>query len=123
MKCTALAVTALVAVASVASATDYQPALRALAALEPATLSTDTMAAGPTERHSHPVEAAADVAAENEPTAVIGAEGKKSKEWWGGLGWGRPWGGFGGWGGYGGWGRLRWRMGMVDLTHAGHRAD
>uniref|UniRef100_A0AAV1UGV1 Uncharacterized protein n=1 Tax=Peronospora matthiolae TaxID=2874970 RepID=A0AAV1UGV1_9STRA len=112
MKCTALAVTALVAVASVASATDYQPALRALAASEPATPSTDTMAAGPTERHSHPVEAAADVArktsllpssvrkartgpterhshpveaaadvaAENEPTAVIGAEGKKSKE-------------------------------------------
>uniref|UniRef100_A0AAV1U3E1 Uncharacterized protein n=1 Tax=Peronospora matthiolae TaxID=2874970 RepID=A0AAV1U3E1_9STRA len=106
MKCTALAVTALVAVASVTSATDYQPALRALAALEPATPSTDTMAAGPTERHSHPVEAAAaDVAAENEPTAVIGTEGKKSKEWWGGLGWGRPWGGFGGWGGYGGgWG-------------------
>uniref|UniRef100_A0AAV1UDC6 Uncharacterized protein n=1 Tax=Peronospora matthiolae TaxID=2874970 RepID=A0AAV1UDC6_9STRA len=35
---------------------------------------------GPTKRHSHPVEAAADVAAENEPTAVIGVEGKKSKE-------------------------------------------
>uniref|UniRef100_A0AAV1U666 Uncharacterized protein n=1 Tax=Peronospora matthiolae TaxID=2874970 RepID=A0AAV1U666_9STRA len=106
MKCTALAVTALVAVASVTSATDYQPALRALAALEPATPSTDTMAAAPTERHSHPIEAAAaDVAAENEPTAVIGTEGKKSKEWWRGLGWGRPWGGFGGWGGYGGgWG-------------------
>uniref|UniRef100_A0AAV1UC99 Uncharacterized protein n=1 Tax=Peronospora matthiolae TaxID=2874970 RepID=A0AAV1UC99_9STRA len=41
---------------------------------------TFAFTSGPTERHSHPVEAAADVAAENEPTAVIGAEGKKSKE-------------------------------------------
>uniref|UniRef100_A0AAV1UYU0 Uncharacterized protein n=1 Tax=Peronospora matthiolae TaxID=2874970 RepID=A0AAV1UYU0_9STRA len=122
MKCTALAVTALVAVASVTSATDYQPALRALAASEPATPSTDTMAAGPTERH--PVEAAADVAAENEPTAVIGAEGKKSKEWWRRLGMGTSLGWLRGMGWLRWWmGRIRWRMGMVDLTHTGHCAD
>ena len=108
MKLNTFAVTALVAVASVASAADYQPALRALAAAEPAAPNADMLTAGPTERQSPPVEAAA--AAGKEPTAVVDAEGKNSKEWWGGgLGWGRPWGGFGGygggWGGYGGgWG-------------------
>ena len=95
MKCTALVVTALVAVARVTSATDYRPAIRALAASGPATPSTDTMSASPTERQSHPVEFAAAEAAGNDPTAVIDAEVKKSKEWWGGVGWGRPWGGFG----------------------------
>ena len=58
MKCTALAVTALVALTSVTSATDYQPALLALAASRPAAPNTDTMAAGPTERQSHPPETA-----------------------------------------------------------------
>ena len=105
MKCAALTVAALVAAASVASAADYHhPALRALAAPEPATPSADSTAAGPTESnvHSRPAEAAA----ANKHTDV---DGKKPKEWWGGFGgWGRPWGGFGGWGGYygglGGWG-------------------
>ena len=105
MKFTALVVTALVAgAANVASATDYQPALRALAAPESDAPNADTLAASPTERQSTPVEAA--VAADKEHTVSIDAESKKSKEWWGGLGWGRPWGGYGGgWGGYGGrWG-------------------
>ena len=112
MKLNTFAVAALVAVASVASAADFQPALRALAAAEPAAPNADTLAAGPTERQSPPAEAAE--AAGKESTAIVNAEGKKSKEWWGGgLGWGRPWGGWGGygrgygggWGGYGGgWG-------------------
>ena len=113
MKFTAIAVTALVAVANVASATDYQPALRALAAPEPAAPEADTMSAGPTEQQPAPVEAAA--AADKEPTANIDADSKKPKEWWGGSRWGRRWGRFGrgrpwsgyggGWGGYGGgWG-------------------
>ena len=103
MKCTALVVTSLVAVASVTSATDYQPALRALAASGQATPSANTISASTTERQSHPVEFAAAEAAGNAPTAVIDAEGKKSKEWWGGLGRERPWGGLGRRGGYGGW--------------------
>ena len=107
MKLNTFAVTALVTVASVACATDYQPALRALAASEPAAPNADMLAADPTERQSPPVEAAA--AASKASTANVDAERKKSKEWWGGLGWGRPWGGYGGygggWGGYGGgWG-------------------
>lgn len=104
MKLNTFGVTALVAVASVTSATDFQPALRALAAAEPAAPNADMLTAGPTERQSPSAEAAA--ATGKESTAVVDAEGKKSKEWWGGgLGWGRPWGGFGGYGGYGGgWG-------------------
>uniref|UniRef100_A0AAV1UMJ9 Uncharacterized protein n=1 Tax=Peronospora matthiolae TaxID=2874970 RepID=A0AAV1UMJ9_9STRA len=42
MKITALAITALATVASVASADDYQPALRALAAQEPTAPIADT---------------------------------------------------------------------------------
>ena len=42
------------------------------------------------------------------PWWVVDADDKKSKEYWGGLGWGRRWGGYGWgrpWGGYGrGWG-------------------
>lgn len=109
MKFTALTVTALVAVATVVSATDYQPALRALAAKEPAAPNADALVSDPTERQSPPVEAAA--AAGKEPIASVEADNKKSNEWWGrpgwgGFGWGRPWGGYGGgWGGYGGgWG-------------------
>ena len=79
MKLNTFAVTALVAVASVASAADYQPALRALAAAEPAAPNADTLAAGPTERQSPPAEAAA--AAGKESTAIVDTEGKKSKEW------------------------------------------
>ncbi|ETO82964.1 hypothetical protein F444_02949 [Phytophthora nicotianae P1976] len=62
----------------VAAATDYQPALRALAVSEPAA----------------PKEA-----------ADVNIDDKKKKEWWGGgFGWGGPWGGWGGCGGWGGWG-------------------
>ena len=104
MKFTAFAVAALATVASVASATDYQPALRALAVSEPAAPDTNTLAASPTERQSSSVEAAAAAAAGKDAAEIVDADGKKSKEWGGGIGWGRPWGGFG-WGGYGGgWG-------------------
>ena len=58
MKFTALAVTAIVAVASVASANEYQPALRALAASEPAAPDAVTFAADPTNKQSLPVEGA-----------------------------------------------------------------
>uniref|UniRef100_A0AAV1ULN6 Uncharacterized protein n=1 Tax=Peronospora matthiolae TaxID=2874970 RepID=A0AAV1ULN6_9STRA len=114
MKITALAITALSTVASVASADDYQPALRALAAQEPTAPIADTLASNPTKQQSSPpVEAAAAAAANTEHN--VGDDSKKAKEWWGrpgwghrwgGYGWGRPWGGYGGgWGGYGGgWG-------------------
>uniref|UniRef100_A0AAV1UKY1 Transmembrane protein n=2 Tax=Peronospora matthiolae TaxID=2874970 RepID=A0AAV1UKY1_9STRA len=113
MKITALAITALATVASVASADDYQPALRALAAQEPTAPIADTLASDPTKQQSSsPVEAAA-AAANTEHD--VDDDSKKAKEWWGrpgwghrwgGYGWGRPWGGYGGgWGGYGGgWG-------------------
>uniref|UniRef100_A0AAV1UXY9 Transmembrane protein n=2 Tax=Peronospora matthiolae TaxID=2874970 RepID=A0AAV1UXY9_9STRA len=113
MKITALAITALATVASVASADDYQPALRALAAQEPTAPIADTLASDPTKQQSSsPVEAAT-AAANTEHD--VDDDSKKAKEWWGrpgwghrwgGYGWGRPWGGYGGgWGGYGGgWG-------------------
>lgn len=104
MKFAALAVTGLAALASVASATDNQPALRALAAQESAALGANTLAADPAEQRPSPVEAAA---ANKEAATNVDADGNKHKEWWGGYGWGRPWGGYGWgrpWGGYG-WGR------------------
>ena len=106
MKFTALAVTAIVTVASVASANDYQPALRVLAASEPAAPDADTFAADPTNKQSLPVEVAG--AMRKELTDDENVDSKKSQEWWGRSNWGRPWGGFGWgrpWGGYGGgWG-------------------
>jgi len=99
MKFTALAATMLVAAAGVASvsADDYQPALRALAAPEPAA----------------PNAAVATAAKETTGDAKANANGKK--EWGGGpgFGFGGPWGGWGGlggWGGYGGFGG-RWGWG------------
>ncbi|KAF4136385.1 hypothetical protein GN958_ATG14419 [Phytophthora infestans] len=97
MKFTTLAVTTLVAVAS---ASDYQPALRALAVPEPV--------APVAAEHSlqQPAAATASVdAAGKEATHADNKDGdeKKKKEWGGGgFGWGGPWGG---WGGCGGWGR------------------
>ncbi|KAF4044143.1 hypothetical protein GN244_ATG03418 [Phytophthora infestans] len=102
MKFTTLAVTTLVAVASAASANDYQPALRALAVPEPVA----------------PVAAEHNVQQPASPTASVDATGKeathtdnedgdekKKKEWGGGgFGWGGPWGGCGNWGRCGGWG-------------------
>ncbi|KAG1698915.1 hypothetical protein DVH05_014294 [Phytophthora capsici] len=86
MKFAAIVVTTLVAVAA---ANEYQPALRALAAPEPASehahLPTTPNASGDT--------------AVKEP-----AKDKKKKEWFGGFGWGGPWGGWGSCGGCGGWG-------------------
>uniref|UniRef100_A0AAV1UK31 Transmembrane protein n=1 Tax=Peronospora matthiolae TaxID=2874970 RepID=A0AAV1UK31_9STRA len=113
MKITALAITALSTVASVASADDYQPALRALAAQEPTAPIADTLASNPTKQQSSPPVEAAAAAANTEHN--VDDDSKKAKEWWGrpgwghrwgGYGWGRPWGGYGGgWGGYGGgWG-------------------
>ena len=106
MKFTALAVTAIVTVASVASANEYQPALRALAASEPAAPDAVTFAADPTNKQSLPVEGAG--ATRKEFTDDENVDSKKSQEWWGRSNWGRPWGGFGWgrpWGGYGGgWG-------------------
>ncbi|KAG7381146.1 hypothetical protein PHYPSEUDO_006428 [Phytophthora pseudosyringae] len=93
MKLSALAVVTLAAVASVASANDYQPSLRALAAPEPAAPNAVAPAAG-----------------KENADANVNAGDKKKKEWYGGFGWGRPcgglgWGGgWGGWGGMGGWG-------------------
>ena len=78
MKLNTFAVTALVAVASVASAADYQPALRALAAAEPAVPNADMLAAGQTERQSPPVEDTA--AVDKGSTAIVDAGDKKSKE-------------------------------------------
>ncbi|KAF4136386.1 hypothetical protein GN958_ATG14420 [Phytophthora infestans] len=101
MKFTTLAVTTLVAVASVASASDYQPALRALAVPEPV--------APVTAEHNvqQPAAATASVdAAGKKATHADNKDGdeKKKKEWGGGgFGWGGPWGGP--WGGCGGWGR------------------
>ena len=63
-----------------------------------------------TEEQSTSREAAAAAAtlADKEHTDMVDADGKKSKEYWGGPGWGRRWGGYGWgrpWGGYGrGWG-------------------
>ena len=110
MKFTAFAVPATLAVASVVSATDYQSALRALAAFEPDAPNADTLVANPTEEQSTSRGAAAAAAtpADKEHTDMVDADGKKSKEYWGGPGWGRRWGGYGWgrpWGGYGrGWG-------------------
>ncbi|KAI9895111.1 hypothetical protein PsorP6_019590 [Peronosclerospora sorghi] len=95
MKFTALVVTTLVATAGVALATDYQPALRALAAPEPV---APNPAAEPTEDKMPSQPAAATDAGKEH------AVDKKSKEFWGGYGWGGPWGGYGGWGGWGGLG-------------------
>ncbi|KAF4136390.1 hypothetical protein GN958_ATG14424 [Phytophthora infestans] len=88
MKFTTLAVTTLVAVASVASANDYQPALRALAVPEPV--------APVAAEHSvqQPAAATASVdAAGKEATHADNKDGdeKKKKEWGGGgFGWGGP---------------------------------
>ncbi|KAF4137321.1 hypothetical protein GN958_ATG13490 [Phytophthora infestans] len=78
MKFTTLAVTTLVAVAGVASATDYQPALRALAVPEPV--------APVTAGHNvqHPAAATAPIdAAGKEVTHADNKDGddKKNKEW------------------------------------------
>jgi len=90
MKLTALAATMLVAAAGVASvsADDYQPALRALAAPEPAA----------------PNAAVATAAKETTGDAKANANGKKEWGWGPGFGFGGPWGGWGGYGGLGGWG-------------------
>lgn len=84
---TTFAVTALVAVASVAFAADCQPALRAFDASKPGTPNAVRLTAGPTEGQSPPVEDT--VAAGKESTAIVNANAKKSKKRWGGLGWGR----------------------------------
>uniref|UniRef100_A0AAV1U3D0 Uncharacterized protein n=1 Tax=Peronospora matthiolae TaxID=2874970 RepID=A0AAV1U3D0_9STRA len=113
MKITALAITALSTIASVASTDDYHLALRALAAQEPTAPIADTLASNPTKQQSSPPVEAAAAAANTEHN--VDDDSKKAKEWWGrlgwghrwgGYGWGRPWGGYGGgWGGYGGgWG-------------------
>uniref|UniRef100_A0AAV1VKI4 DUF4148 domain-containing protein n=1 Tax=Peronospora matthiolae TaxID=2874970 RepID=A0AAV1VKI4_9STRA len=78
MKITALAITALSTVASVASADDYQPALRALAAQEPTASIADTLASDPTKQQSSThVEAAAAAAKEHN----VDDDSKKAKEW------------------------------------------
>uniref|UniRef100_A0AAV1UVK4 Uncharacterized protein n=1 Tax=Peronospora matthiolae TaxID=2874970 RepID=A0AAV1UVK4_9STRA len=122
MKITALAITALATVASVASADDYQPVLRALAAQEPTAPIADTLASDPTKQQSSsPVEAAA---AATNTEHNVDDDSKKAKEWWGRPGWGHRWGGYG-WGRPWGWvrwwlGWIRWRLGMVDVTHQRH---
>ncbi|KAL3661717.1 hypothetical protein V7S43_013017 [Phytophthora oleae] len=84
MKFAALVVTTLVAIAS---ANEYQPALRALAAPEPAAEHVQL----PTTPNA---------AAVKEPAN----DSDKKKEGFGGFGWGGPWGGWGGCSGCGGWG-------------------
>ena len=75
MKFTAFAVPATLAVASVVSATDYQSALRALAAFEPDAPNADTLVANPTEEQSTSVEAAAAATpADKEHTDMIDAD-------------------------------------------------
>ncbi|KUF97841.1 hypothetical protein AM588_10007056 [Phytophthora nicotianae] len=93
MKFSTLAVTTFVAVTGVASANDYQPALRALAVAEPAAV----------DEHNAQLAVAnppADAAGKEHANANanVDADDKKKKEWWGGgFGWGGPWGGCGGW--------------------------
>uniref|UniRef100_A0AAV1UY33 Uncharacterized protein n=1 Tax=Peronospora matthiolae TaxID=2874970 RepID=A0AAV1UY33_9STRA len=114
MKITALAITALATVASVASADDYQPALRALAAQEPTAPIADTLASDPTKQQSSsPVEAAA-AAANTEHD--VDDDSKKAKEWWGRPGWGHRWGGYG-WGRP--WGGVATVVAGVDTVAAG----
>ena len=81
IKFTVLVVTTLIAVASVASpATDYSPALRELAAAGLAAVNAKILVANPTEQLMPLADDA--VAAEKNPTAIVDAEGKNSKEWW-----------------------------------------
>ncbi|KAG7375188.1 hypothetical protein PHYPSEUDO_002794 [Phytophthora pseudosyringae] len=113
MKLTTLAVTTLVAVAGVASANGYQPALRALAGPEPAAPNAGAPNAAAAEHNAqHPAAANAPPAVKETPNINMNADDNKKKEWYGGFGWGGPWGGlgmgglggWGDWGGFGGWG-------------------
>ncbi|KAG2826682.1 hypothetical protein PC112_g9172, partial [Phytophthora cactorum] len=80
MKFTALAVTTLVAVAGVASANDYQPALRALAVPEPAAPNAVApAAAAAVEHNTQPAAANAPANAAGKEPANVSTEDKKKK--------------------------------------------
>ncbi|KAG2761041.1 hypothetical protein Pcac1_g27133 [Phytophthora cactorum] len=86
MKFTALAVTTLVAVAGVASANDYQPALRALAVPEPAAPNAVApAAAAAVEHNAQPAAANAPANAAGKEPANVSTEDKKRRRTNGGA--------------------------------------